>query len=138
MYCALGSQYWTCNLQKFFLGSCIHLLDQKFFLCIEITYFSLFLSNLFRSTLSFDCALVSKLGQHLLNIPRFILSKKKFPLILPLLEQQVLRSYLFSSNPVPFLALNLTSQVEYYALKQHIYAQSFLFSLVPNNHSFRS
>ena len=30
------------------------------------------------------------------------------------------------------------NQVEYCALQQQIYAQSFLFSSVPNNHSFRS
>jgi hypothetical protein len=67
-----------------------------------------------------------------------MLSKKKFPLILPLPEHKALRSYLFSSDQVSFLAQSFASQLEYCALQQQIYAQSFLFSSVPNNHSFRS
>ena len=92
-------------MQKFFLGSCIHLLVQKLFLCIGITYFSLFLSNLFRSTLS--CALVFRLGQNLSNIPRFIFPKKKFPLILPLPEHKALRSYIFSSDRTSLFSTEL-------------------------------
>jgi hypothetical protein len=84
--------------------------------------FSLFLSNLFRSNLSSNYALTFKLGKNLSNIPRFILLKQKFPLILPLPEKKSLRSYLFSSNPVSFLAQSFTSQVEYCALQQQIYA----------------
>jgi hypothetical protein len=86
-----------------------------------MTYFSLFLSDLFRSTLSSICALTFKLEQNLSNIPRFILSKKKFPLILPLLEHKALRSYPLSSDLVPFLELTFTIQVEYCALQQKIY-----------------
>jgi hypothetical protein len=103
-----------------------------------ITYLSLFLSNLFRSILSSNCSLTFRLEQNLSSIPRFILSKKKFPLILPLLEHKALRSYLILSDPVYFLAQSFTSQVEYCTLQQQIYAQIFLFSSVPNNHSFRS
>jgi hypothetical protein len=110
------------------------LLVQKFFLCIGITYLSLFLSDLFKSNLlSSICTLVFRLGQNLSNIPKSILSKKQFPLILPLPEHKSLRSYLFSSDPIPFLA-----QVEYCALHQHIYTLVFLFSSVPSNHSFTS
>jgi hypothetical protein len=64
--------------------------------------------------------------------------KQKFPLILPLPEHKALRSYLFSSDQVSFLAQSFAIQVEYYALQQQIYAQSFIFSSVPNNHSFMS
>jgi len=123
--------------KKFFLGSCIHLLVQKLFLSIGITYLSLFLSKLFRSILSSNCDLVFRLGQNLSNIPRFILSKQTFPLILPLSEHKYLRSYLFSSDLVSLLAQSFASQVEYCALQQYIYAQSFLFSSVPSKHSFK-
>jgi hypothetical protein len=68
-------------------------------------------------------------GQNLLNIPKLILSKKKFPLILPLPEHKDLRSYIFSLDPVSFLAQIFTSQVEYCAQQQHIYAQIFLYFL---------
>jgi hypothetical protein len=132
MYCALGSQWWTYNLQKFFLGSCIHLLVQKFFLCIGITYLSLSLSNLFRSTLSSNCALVFRLGQNLSNIPRFILSKQKIPLMLPLLEHKAFRSYLFSSDLPPSLAQSFASQAV------DLRTELSFFSSVPSNHSFRS
>jgi hypothetical protein len=101
---------WTCNLQKFFLGSCIHLLVQKFFLCIGITYLSLVLSNLFRSTLSSNCTLAFRLGQNLSNIPRFMLSKQKFPLILFYLSTKILplsRSYLFFFRSGFFLSTEL-------------------------------
>ena len=72
-----------------------------------MTYLSLFLSNLFRSNISSNCALVFRLGQNLSNIPRFILSKQKFPLILPLSEHKDLRSYLFSSYLISFLSIEL-------------------------------
>jgi hypothetical protein len=137
MYCTLASQCWTCNLQKIFLGSCIHSLVQKFFLCIGITYISLFLSSLFRSTLSSNYSLPFRPGQNLSNIHIFMLSKKKIPLILPLPENKALRSYLFSSDQVYFLAQSFTCQLEYCILQQKIYTQSFLFSSVPSNHSFR-
>jgi hypothetical protein len=45
-----------------------------------------------------SCALVFRLGPSLSNIPIFILSKQKFPLILPLSKHKDLRYYLFSSN----------------------------------------
>jgi hypothetical protein len=108
--------------KKFFLGSYIHLLVQKSFLCIGITYLSLFLSGLFISNLlSSSCALVFRLGKNLSSIPRSILSKQKFPLILPLLEHKALISYLFSSYLIPFLAQSFASQVEYCAPQQQIY-----------------
>jgi hypothetical protein len=63
----------------------------------------LFISNL----LSSSCALVFRLGQNLSNIPRSILSKQKFPLILPLSEHKALRSYLFSSDLTSLLSTEL-------------------------------
>jgi hypothetical protein len=84
------------------------LLVQKFFLCIGITYLSLFLSDLFISyLLSSNCALAFKLGQNLSNIPRSILSKQTFPLILPLSEHKDLRSYLFSLDWTCLLSTEL-------------------------------
>jgi hypothetical protein len=130
MYCALGSQCWTYNLQKFFLGSYIHLLVQQIFLCIGITYLSSFLLALLRSTLSSNYALAFRLGQNLLNIPKFMLLKHKFSLILLLSKHKALPffgSYLFSSDQIYFLAQSFANQVEYCTLQQHIYAQSFSF-----------
>jgi hypothetical protein len=136
------------------------LLVQKYFLFIRITYLSQFLSDLLISNLlSFNCALFFRIGQNLSNIPRSILSKQKFPLILPLTEHKAFRSYLFNQNfslflPLlenkaflsylfsldlpPFLVQSFAIQVEYCVLGKWIYAQSFLFSSVPINHSFRS
>ena len=124
------------------------MLVQKSFLCIRITYISQFLSNLLISNiLSSNYALVSRLGQNLSNVPRSVLSKQKFPLILPLSthkdfkyylfnkkislilplsEHKAFRSYLFSLDLPPFLAQNFVNQVECCALKQQIYTQSFL------------
>jgi hypothetical protein len=84
------------------------LLVQTFFLCIGITYLSLFLSDLFISNLlSSNCALVFRLGQNLSNIPRFILSKQKFSLILPFSEHKASISYLFSSDQTSLLSIEL-------------------------------
>jgi hypothetical protein len=84
------------------------LLVQKFFLCIGITYLSIFLSDLFIShLLSSSCALVFRLGKNMSNIPRSILSKQKFPLILTLSEHQALISYLFSSDHTSLLGMEL-------------------------------
>jgi hypothetical protein len=95
-------------MKKFFLGSCIHLSVQKFFICIEITYLPLFLSNLFRSNLlSSNGDQVLRLGPNLLNIPISILSKKKFPLFLPLSEHKDLISYLFLQMRLPSLTTEL-------------------------------
>jgi hypothetical protein len=106
LYCALGSQWWICK--KFFLGSYIHLLVQQLFLCIGITYLSLVLSDLFISNLiSSSCALVFRLGQNLSNIPRSILSKQNFSLILPLSKHKALIYYLFSSDRASFLSTEL-------------------------------
>jgi hypothetical protein len=59
------------------------LLVHTFFLCIGLTYLSLFLSDLLISSLlSYISALVFKLGHNLSNIPRSILVKQNFPLIL--------------------------------------------------------
>jgi hypothetical protein len=124
------------------------LLVQTFFLCIGITYLSLFLLDLLISNLLFSSyALVFKLGQNLSNIPRSIFLKQKFPLILLSVENKASRyktfhySYLFQRKKhsdltsflqirLLFLAQSFTIQVDYYALGKKIYAQSF--------HSFRS
>jgi len=72
---------------------------------MRITYLSLFLSNLFRSSLpSCSCALVFRLGPNLSNIHRFILSKKKFLLILPLSEHKASIYYLFLQIRLPSLS----------------------------------
>jgi hypothetical protein len=84
------------------------LLVQQLCLCIGITYLSLFLSDLFISyLLSSSYALVFRLGPNLSNIPRSILSKQKFPLILPLSEHKDLRSYLFPSDQTSLLSTNI-------------------------------
>ena len=130
LYYELGSLCWTYNLNIFFLGSCIHLLVQKFFLCIGITYLSLFLSNLFRSTHTSIYTLAFRLGNNLSNIPRFMLSKQKFSLIFLLSKHKalpLLGSYLFSSDQISFLAQSFASQVEYCALQQQIYAHNLSF-----------
>jgi hypothetical protein len=71
-----------------------------------------------------------------------MLLKQKISLILPLLKHKalsLLRSYLFSSNWVSFLAHTFAIQVEYCTLQNHIYTRdSLFFTSVPNNHSFRS
>jgi hypothetical protein len=96
------------DLQKIISRILHPLVSPKFFLCIGITYLSLFLSDLFISyLLSSSCALVFRLGQNLSNIPRSILSKQKFPLILPLSEHKALRSYLFSSDQTSLLSTEL-------------------------------
>jgi hypothetical protein len=80
--------------------------------------------------LSSNYSLSFILGQNLLNIPKFMLSKQKFPLILPLSKYKalpILGSYLFSLDRVSFLAQSFASQVEYYELQQHIYVHSFSF-----------
>jgi hypothetical protein len=88
---------------------------------IKLTYLSR--SNLFRSNLLYSSrALVFKLGPNLSNIPRYILSKKNFPLILPLSKHKDLRSYFFSSYWTSILAYIFASQVEYCALQRQIYA----------------
>ena len=46
-------------------------------------------------------------GQNLSNIPRFILSKQQFPLILPLPEHKALRFYLFLQIGLPSLSTEL-------------------------------
>jgi hypothetical protein len=127
----------TCK--KFFLGSCIHLLVQKFFLCIGITYLSLFLSDLFISNLlSSSCALVFRLGQNLSNIPRSILSKKIFFTYLTFIRAQSFKILPLFFRSDFFLSTELHKSSRILCTKQQIYAQSFLFSSVPNNHSFRS
>jgi hypothetical protein len=84
------------------------LLVQKFFLCIGITYLSLILSDLFIShLLSSWCALVFRLERNLSIIPRSILSKQKFPLILPLSENKDLRYYLFYSDRTSLLSTKI-------------------------------
>jgi hypothetical protein len=104
------------------------LLVSDSFLCIGITYVSLFLLDLFISNLiSSSCTLVFRLGKNLSSIPRSIPSKQKFPLILPLSEHKTLLSYLFSSDMILFLAQIFASQVEYCTPQQQIYAQRFLF-----------
>jgi hypothetical protein len=110
--------------KKFFLGSCIHFLVQKF----------LFRSNL----LSSNCALVLRLGPNLSNIPRSILLKKKFPLILPLPEHKALISYLFLQIRLPSLSTELHKSSRILRTTTTNLRTSFLFSSVPSNHSFRS
>jgi hypothetical protein len=59
-----------------------------------------------------------------------MLSKQKISLILLLSKHKALPlliSYLFSSDQTSFLAQSFTSQVEYCALQQQIYTQSFSF-----------
>jgi hypothetical protein len=67
-----------------------------------------------------------------------MLSKQKISLILFLSKNRalpLLRSYLFSSDQVSFLAQSFTSQVEYCALQKHIYAQSFSFLYLSSQES---
>jgi hypothetical protein len=102
----------TTNLQKNLLGCCIHLLVQTFFLCIGITYISLFLSDILTSNLlSSNYALVFKLGQNLSNIPRSIISKHTFSLIIPFSEHKSSISYLFSSDQTSLLNTELHKSI---------------------------
>jgi hypothetical protein len=68
----------------------MHLLVQKIYLCIGITYLSSFLLALVRSSLSSNYTLAFRLGQNLLNILKFMLSKQKFSLILILSKNKAL------------------------------------------------
>jgi hypothetical protein len=73
------------------------LLVQTFFLCIGITYLSLFLSDLLISNLlSSINYLVFKIRQNLSNIPKSILLKQKFSLILLLQSTKISNLELFN------------------------------------------
>jgi hypothetical protein len=84
------------------------LLVQKFFLCIGITYLSLFLSDLFISyLLSSSCALVFRLGQiYQIYLDPFF-RNKNFHLSYLYQSTKILRSYLFSSDQTSLLGTEL-------------------------------
>jgi hypothetical protein len=119
----------------------MQLLVQKFFLCIGITYFSLFLSNLFISTLSYNYTLAFRLGQNLSNITRFILPKQKFPLILLYQSTKFYLFqdlYLFSLDRVSFLVQSFASQVVIKIwTRGQILVQKSNFSELPQNEQER-
>jgi hypothetical protein len=129
-------------MQKTILGSCIHLLVQKLFLSIGITYLSSFPLNLLKSTLSFNNTPTFRLAQNLLNILKFMFLKQKFPLVfllpkhkaylLGILTILFISSY-FLSTKLRKLSIVLCTSVAYLGIEI-----LFFFTAVPNNHSFRS
>jgi hypothetical protein len=117
---------------KTILGSCIHLLVQKIFLCIGITYLSSFPLGLLKSTLSFNCTLAFRLGHNLLNILKFMISKQKFSLIflLPKHKAYLVRILPLFFTSTYFLSTKLHNSSRVLGTSKSYLCTKILFSLL--------
>jgi hypothetical protein len=127
---------------KNFLGSCIHLLVQKLFLCIGITYLSSFPLILLKSNLSFNCTLAFILGHNLLNILKFMLWKQKISLIVLLPKN---KDCFFRKLPLFFRSayslgtkLHNSSRLLYTSAVDLCIEILFFFTSVPSNHNSKT